>query len=158
MDLTPFHYSHMDARLTSPICSNWTALKTNTAAQNWSCPLLIAPHYVVALQLQRYSILHFPRKWLLLLISVGECCSKKLHHLVQKCKKRKLQSNGVASPFTNKHFLSKDEVEKQLQKERQAQLLGKVFINKLLIRIISSWCLHYSPFRWYEIKEQHWDL
>ena len=56
--------------------------------------------------------------------SVGECCSncKKLHHLVQKCKKRKLESNGVASPFTNKRFLSKDEVEKQLQKERQARL------------------------------------
>ncbi|CAH3029420.1 unnamed protein product, partial [Porites evermanni] len=28
----------------------------------------------------------------------------------------------VASPFTNKHFLSKDEVEKQVQKERQARL------------------------------------
>ena len=37
-------------------------------------------------------------------------------------KKRKLESNGVASPFTNKRFLSKDEVEKQLQKERQARL------------------------------------
>ena len=42
--------------------------------------------------------------------------------MVQKCKKRKLESNGVASPFTNKRFLSKDEVEKQLQKERQARL------------------------------------
>ena len=59
--------------------------------------------------------------------SVGECCSncKKLHHSVQKCKKRKLESNGVASPFTNKRFLSKDEVEKQLQKERQARLTAE---------------------------------
>ena len=32
----------------------------------------------------------------------------------------------VASPFTNKCFLSKDEVEKQVQKERQARLNAEI--------------------------------
>ena len=40
----------------------------------------------------------------------------------KKRQKRKLESNGVISPFTNKHFLSKEEVTKQLQLERQARL------------------------------------
>ena len=40
----------------------------------------------------------------------------------QNRKKRKLETNGEMSPFTNKHFLSKEEVTEQLKLERQARL------------------------------------
>lgn len=58
------------------------------------------------------------------LASAGQCCSncKNLQHLEKKREKRKIESNGLYSPFTNKRYLSKDEVAKQLQLERQARL------------------------------------
>lgn len=40
----------------------------------------------------------------------------------KKRQKRKLETNGVISPFTNKRFLAKEEVTKQLKLERQARL------------------------------------
>ncbi|KAL9980208.1 hypothetical protein ACROYT_G008763 [Oculina patagonica] len=57
------------------------------------------------------------------LASAGQCCSncKNLQHLEKKREKRKLASNGP-SPFTNKRYLSKDEVAKQLKIERQARI------------------------------------
>jgi len=59
-----------------------------------------------------------------ILSSAGQCCSncKNLHNLEKKRQKRKLETNGVISPFTNKRFLSKEDVTKQLQLERQARL------------------------------------
>lgn len=60
----------------------------------------------------------------LIICSLGDSCTncKKLQYSVRQCKKRKLENNGIVSPFTNKRFLSKAEVSKQLQKERQAGL------------------------------------
>jgi len=59
-----------------------------------------------------------------ILSRAGQCCSncKHLHYLEKKRQKRKLETNGVISPFTNKRFLSKEEVTKQLKLERQARL------------------------------------
>ena len=59
-----------------------------------------------------------------ILSSVGQCCAncKNLHQLDKQRCKRKLETNGVISPFTDKRFLSKEEITKQLQLERQARL------------------------------------
>ena len=59
-----------------------------------------------------------------ILSRAGQCCSicKHLHYLDKQRQKRKLETNGVISPSTNKRFLSKEEVTKQLQLERQARI------------------------------------
>ena len=59
-----------------------------------------------------------------ILSRAGQCCSncRNLHYLEKKIKKRKLETNGVIGPFTDKRFLSKEEVTKQPQLERQARL------------------------------------
>lgn len=59
-----------------------------------------------------------------ILSRAGQCCynCKNLHYLEKKIRKRKLETNGVISPFTNKRFLSKEEVTEQLKLERQARL------------------------------------
>ena len=62
-----------------------------------------------------------------ILSSVGQCCSNcnNLHLSEKRKQKRKLETNGVISPFTNKRFLSKEDIIKQLQLERQARLTAE---------------------------------
>ena len=59
-----------------------------------------------------------------ILASAGQCCAncKNLRRVENQRRKRKLESNGVISRFTNKRFLSKEELTQQLQLERQARL------------------------------------
>jgi len=59
-----------------------------------------------------------------ILSSAGQCCCncKNLHSVEKRRLKRKLENNGEISRFTNKRYLSKEYVTKQLQLERKARL------------------------------------